>query len=129
MVQPFRLVRGGRIDRTKPIAMRFNGQAIEGYAGDTAASALLANGIHFVGRSFKYHRPRGIFSHGSEEPNALLSIDRGGGRVDSNNRASSLEAVHGLWVGSQNHWSSLAFDIAAINDVLSPMLAAGFYYK
>jgi sarcosine oxidase subunit alpha len=129
MAQPFRLAQGGRIDRTKPITMRFNGRVIEAYAGDTVASALLANGIHFVGRSFKYHRPRGIFSHGTEEPNALFSVDRGGDRVDPNNRASSIEAVDGLAIGSQNHWPSLAFDAGAINDVLSPLLVAGFYYK
>src|SRR4249919_2957223 len=109
--------------------MRFNGRVIAAYAGDTVASALLANGIHFVGRSFKYHRPRGVFSHGSEEPNALLSVDRGGDRVDPNNRASSIEAVDGLSISSQNHWPSLGFDVGAINDVLSPLLVAGFYYK
>jgi sarcosine oxidase subunit alpha len=125
----FRLAVGGRIDRSKSIAMRFNGKRIEAYAGDTVASALLANGIHFVGRSFKYHRPRGVFSHGTEEPNALLSVDRGGDRVDPNNRASSIEAVEGLCLGSQNHWPSLGFDMGAINDVLSPIFVAGFYYK
>ena len=129
MPQPYRLALGGRIDRTKPIAMWFNGRVVEAYAGDTVASALLANGIHLVGRSFKYHRPRGIFSHGAEEPNALFAVDRGGDRVDPNNRASSIEAVEGLSLGSQNHWPSLGFDVGAINDVLSPMLVAGFYYK
>jgi sarcosine oxidase subunit alpha len=109
--------------------MRFNDRVIEAYAGDTIASALLANGIHLVGRSFKYHRPRGIFSHGTEEPNALFSVDRGGDRVDPNNRASSVEAVDGLSIGSQNHWPSLGFDVGAINDALSPLLVAGFYYK
>src|SRR5256885_14310094 len=99
MAQPFRLAQGGRIDRTKPIAIRFNGRAVEAYAGDTVASALLANGIHFVGRSFKYHRPRGVFSHGSEEPNALLSVDRGGGRIDPNKRASRIRAGGGAWPG------------------------------
>ena len=94
--QPYRLARGGRIDRTRPIAMRFNGRRIAAHAGDTAASALLANGIHHVARSFKYHRPRGIFGHGSEEPNALLTIARGEGRVAPNSRATSIEAVDGL---------------------------------
>ena len=109
--------------------MRFNGRAIEAYAGDTVASALLANGIHLVGRSFKYHRPRGVFSHGAEEPNALFAVDRGGDRIDPNNRASSVEAVDALSVRSQNHWPSLGFDVGALGDVLSPLLVAGFYYK
>ena len=125
----FRRAQGGRIDRSRPIALNFNGRVIDACAGDTAASALLANGIHFIGRSFKYHRPRGVFSHGSDEPNALLSVDRGRGRVDPNNRATSLEAVDGLSLASQNHWPSLAFDAGAINDVLSPLFTAGFYYK
>src|SRR5947208_7258161 len=129
MARAFRLAQGGRIDRTKPIAIRFNGRAVEAYAGDTVASALLANGIHFVGRSFKFHRPRGIFSLGSEEPNALLSVDRGGGRVDPNNRAPIIEAVDGLSLRSQNHWPSLQFDLGAVGGGLSPLLVAGFYYK
>jgi sarcosine oxidase subunit alpha len=129
MAQPFRLAEGGRIDRGKPIAFGFNGKRIEAYAGDTVASALLANGIHFVGRSFKYHRPRGILSHGVEEANALFSVDRGGGRIDPNNRASGIEAVDGLSVRSQNHWPSLALDVGAVNNVLAPLFAAGFYYK
>jgi sarcosine oxidase subunit alpha len=129
MVQTYRRARGGRIDRARPIAMRFNGMSLEAFAGDTAASALLANGIHFVGRSFKFHRPRGIFSHGTEEPNALLSVDRGMDRIDPNNRASTIEAVDGLLLRSQNHWPSLRFDVGAVNDALSPIFAAGFYYK
>ena len=129
MAQRFRLAEGGRIDRAKPIALSFNGKPVEACAGDTVASALLADGIHFVGRSFKYHRPRGIFSHGAEEPNALFSIDRGGGRIDPNNRGTSVEAVDGLAIASQNHWPSLGFDAGAINDVLAPLLVAGFYYK
>ena len=129
MVQTYRLVRGGRIDRSKPIAMRFNGKELEAFAGDTVASALLANGIHFAARSFKFHRPRGVFSHGSEEPNALLSVDRGGGRIDPNNSASAIEAVDGLSLRSQNHWPSLQFDVGAVNGALSPLFVAGFYYK
>jgi sarcosine oxidase, subunit alpha len=109
--------------------MRFNGRVVEAYAGDTVASALLANGIHLVGRSFKYHRPRGLFSHGSEEPNALFSVDRGGGRIDPNNRGTSIEAVDGMGLASQNHWPTLGFDIGAVNALLSPVLVAGFYYK
>ncbi|WP_088348898.1 MULTISPECIES: sarcosine oxidase subunit alpha family protein [Rhodomicrobium] len=124
-----RLPRGGRIDRAKPVSISFNGQTLSGYAGDTVASLLLANGIHLVGRSFKYHRPRGILSHGSDEPNALLSIDRGPGKIDPNNRATVAEARGGLVTASQNHWPSLNFDVGAINDRLSPIFVAGFYYK
>jgi sarcosine oxidase subunit alpha len=109
--------------------MRFDGRPIEAYAGDTAASALLAGGIHHVARSFKYHRPRGILSHGSEEPNALLTVDRGGGRIEPNSRATCIEAVDGLALASQNHWPSLGFDLGAVNGLLSPLFAAGFYYK
>jgi sarcosine oxidase, subunit alpha len=129
MAQPFRLPARGRIDPSKPLSFSFNGKAIEGYAGDTVASALLANGIRLVGRSFKYHRPRGIISHGSDEPNALLSISRGVGRTDPNNRATVVEAVDGMMVGTQNHWPSLEHDFGAVNDLLSPVLVAGFYYK
>lgn len=129
MVQPYRLPEGGRIDRSMPIEIRFNGATLQGYRGDTLASILLANGIHFVARSFKYHRPRGIMSHGSEEPNALMQIDRGRGRADPNNRAPVVEAFTGLSAQSQNHWPSLDFDVGAINDVLSPIFVAGFYYK
>ncbi|MET0743510.1 MAG: sarcosine oxidase subunit alpha family protein, partial [Microvirga sp.] len=129
MTQDYRLPGGGRIDRKRPIAIRFNGRTVPGFEGDTVASALLANGIHFVARSFKYHRPRGILTHGSDEPNALLEIDRGRGRADPNNRATIAEAFNGLEVSSQNHWPSLENDIGAINDVLSPVLVAGFYYK
>ncbi len=129
MTQGYRLPSGGRIDRKRPIAIRFNGRTVPGFQGDTVASALLANGIHFVARSFKYHRPRGILTHGSDEPNALLEIDRGRGRADPNNRATIAEAFNGLEVSSQNHWPSLENDIGAVNDFLSPVLVAGFYYK
>lgn len=129
MAQPFRLPAGGRIDRTSPVRFSFNHQMIEGCRGDTVASALLASGIHLVGRSFKYHRPRGFLSHGSDEPNALLDISRGRGRIDPNNRATVVEAVEGLSAVTQNHWPSLQHDIGAINDWLSPLLVAGFYYK
>ncbi|MGP9821108.1 sarcosine oxidase subunit alpha family protein [Salinarimonas sp. NSM] len=127
--QPFRLADGGRVDRARPLTIRFDGATYEGYAGDTVASTLLANGVHLMGRSFKYHRPRGLLSVGTDEPNALLSVDRGPGRVDPNNRAGAVEAVDGLVTGSQNRWPSLAFDVGAVNDVLSPVFVAGFYYK
>jgi sarcosine oxidase, subunit alpha len=129
MTAAFRLGQGGRIDRSKPIVVRFNGREVPCFEGDTAASALLANGIHFVGRSFKYHRPRGILSHGSEEPNALLDVDRGGNRREPNNRATVVEAFDGLVLQSQNHWPSLSLDVGEINDRLSAIFVAGFYYK
>jgi sarcosine oxidase subunit alpha len=125
----YRLPAGGRVDRARPLSIRFNGRAFRGCAGDTVASLLLANGIHHVARSFKYHRPRGIVSHGSDEPSALLTVNRGPGRLDPNNRASVIEACDGLDVSSQNHWPSLSFDLAEINDLIAPLFAAGFYYK
>ncbi len=124
-----RLPQGGRIDRNKPIVMRFNGRPLPAFEGDTAASALLANGIHFVGRSFKYHRPRGLMSHGSDEPNALLDVDRGNHRREPNNRATVVEAFDGLSLKSQNHWPSLGLDVGEINNVLGSVFVAGFYYK
>lgn len=129
MSAPFRLPAGGRIDRARPITIRFNGRALDGFSGDSVASVLLAHGIHHVARSFKYHRPRGIMTAGSDEPSALLSVDRGPGRVDPNNRASVVEARDGLAVASQHHWPTLGFDVGAVNDVLSPIFPAGFYYK
>ncbi|MGI9425109.1 MAG: sarcosine oxidase subunit alpha family protein [Hyphomicrobiaceae bacterium] len=129
MSQPNRLASGGRINREAPIIMRFNGQEVPAYEGDTAASALLANGIHLVGRSFKYHRPRGILAAGSEEPNALLDVDRGRDRRDPNNRATMVEVFDGLAVRSQNHWPSLTVDVGEVNNLMSPLYSAGFYYK
>ena len=129
MSAPFRLPSGGRIDRSKPLTFTFNGQSIPAYRGDTLASALLASGKVLFGRSFKYHRPRGLLSHGSDEPNALFSVDRGPGRVDPNNRASVVDVTNGLTIETQNHWPSLDFDIGAVNDVLSPVFVSGFYYK
>ena len=125
----FRLPEGGRIDRRRPLAFTFNGERMSGFAGDTLASALLANGRVFVARSFKYHRPRGILAHGSEEPNALVTLRGAGGRTDPNTRATVVELREGLDAWSQNHWPSLAFDVGAINDMLAPLLSAGFYYK
>jgi len=127
--QPFRLSQGGLIDRGTPLSFTFNGERFTGYAGDTLASALLANGRVFVGRSFKYHRPRGVLAHGSEEPNALVTLMGAGARSDPNTRATVVELHEGLRATSQNHWPSLAFDVGAVNDVLSPLLPAGFYYK
>ena len=129
MPDAYRVARGGRIDRARPITMWFDGRAIEAFAGDTAASALIGNGIHFVARSFKYHRPRGIFSHSAEETSALLTVDRGTGRVDPNSRASAIEATDALRLTSQHHWPSLGFDLGGLNNLLSPLIPAGFYYK
>ena len=111
--QHFRLPRGGRIDRRTPLAFRFDGERLGGYAGDTLASALLANGRALVARSFKYHRPRGVLSHGSEEPNALVTLRGEGGRSDPNTRATVVELREGLSAVSQNRWPSLGFDLGA----------------
>src|SRR3954464_9383169 len=127
MTQPFRTPTGGRIDRRQPIRFSFDDRQYEGFAGDTLASALLANGVHLVGRSFEYHRPRGILSAGSEEPNALVTVDRGTGRVTPNLRATQLELYGGMRARSQNRFPSLRFDLGAISNSLSALLAAGFY--
>ncbi len=129
MTQPFRLPSGGRIDRARVLRFSFDGRAFEGHPGDSLASALLANGVHLVGRSFKYHRPRGIVSAGSEEPNALVTIDRGAGRMTPNLRATQIELYDGLVATSQNRWPSLEFDIGAIGQFASRLIPAGFYYK
>jgi sarcosine oxidase, subunit alpha len=124
-----RTARGGRVDRERLLNFTFDGQALSGLQGDTLASALLANGVHLVGRSFKYHRPRGILSAGAEEPNALLTVWRDAARYTPNLRATQVELYEGLRSESQNRWPSLAFDVGAINDVMSPFIPAGFYYK
>ena len=106
-MQAYRLSGGSCLERSKPLRFTFNGEALAGYAGDTLASALLANGRVLLGRSFKYHRPRGVLSHGSEEPNALVTLRAAGGRVDPNTRATMVELRDGLVAESQNHWPSL----------------------
>lgn len=126
--QTFRLARGGRIDRSKQINFTFNGRAYQGYAGDTLASALLANGVRLIGRSFKYHRPRGIVSAGPEEPNALVRIGSGG-RALPNLPATMVELYEGLEAASINCWPSVDFDCGAVNNLISRVLPAGFYYK
>jgi sarcosine oxidase, subunit alpha len=126
--QTDRLAQGGLVDRSKPLRFRFNGRDLQGYAGDTLASALLANGVHLVGRSFKYHRPRGIFSAGAEEPNALVQLETGA-RTEPNIRATQIELYDGLIASSQNCWPSVHTDIGAVNNMLSRLLPAGFYYK
>ncbi|MGE0801066.1 MAG: sarcosine oxidase subunit alpha family protein [Lautropia sp.] len=119
---------GGLIDRSKTLRFTFDGKPYQGHPGDTLASALLANGVRLVGRSFKYHRPRGIFSAGSEEPNALVEL-RSGARREPNTRATVAELFDGLEARSQNRWPSLAFDALAVNDLFADFLTAGFYYK
>jgi sarcosine oxidase, subunit alpha len=125
----FRTPEGGRIDRKELLPFAFDGRTYQGYRGDTLASALLANGVHLVGRSFKYHRPRGIFSAGAEEPNALVTVGRDTARITPNMRATQLELYRNLSAHSQNRWPSLEFDVGRINDVLSRFFPAGFYYK
>lgn len=119
---------GGLIDRSRPITFTFDGVAYQGYAGDTLASALLAGGVGLVGRSFKYHRPRGILAAGVEEPSALVGVGRGG-RFEPNTRATDLFLYDGLQADSQNRWPSLALDVGAVLGVFGRFLPAGFYYK
>ena len=127
MTQKNRLT-GGQIDRSRTLKFMFDGKTYQGHPGDTLASALLANNVRLMGRSFKYHRPRGPLSAGSEEPNAIVEL-RGGARKEPNTRATTAELYDGLIAHSQNRWPSLAFDAMAINDRFSNFLTAGFYYK
>ena len=126
--QPYRLATGGAIDRDRPLGFSFDGKPYQGYAGDTLASALLANGVRLVGRSFKYHRPRGISSAGPEEPNALV-VMRDGARAEPNIATTMAELYDGLVATSQNRWPSLAFDLWSLNSLLGPFIPVGFYYK
>jgi sarcosine oxidase subunit alpha len=126
--QPRRLATGGLIDRSSDLHFTFDGKTYAGHPGDTLASALLANGVVLTGRSFKYHRPRGILSAGSEEPNALVEL-RTGARREPNTRATVAELYDGLTATSQNRWPSLEFDVMSINSLFSPVFVAGFYYK
>ena len=119
---------GGQIDRTKTLDFKFDGKSYQGHAGDTLASALLANNVRLMGRSFKYHRPRGVLTAGSEEPNAIMEL-RDGARQEPNTRATTAELFDGLTAKSQNKIGSLRFDFMAINDRFSNFLTAGFYYK
>lgn len=123
-----RLPKGGLIDRSQQIPFSFDGETYLGFKGDTLASALIANDVRMVGRSFKYHRPRGILTAGSEEPNALMEIGTGD-QITPNVRATTQEIYRGLTARSQNRFPSLKFDLLAANDLLSPFLSAGFYYK
>ena len=128
MSQQTHRISGGLIDRSSTIGFTFNGKPMQGHPGDTLASALLANGQRLVGRGFKYHRPRGIFTAGSEEPNALVQL-RSGPHQEPNTRATVTELFDGLTATSQNHRGPLEFDFMAVTDLLSPFLSAGFYYK
>ncbi len=124
----YRLSAGGLVDRATSLNFTFDGQSMKGLAGDTLASALLANDQMLVGRSFKYHRPRGIVTAGASEPNALMTIGSGA-RTDPNTKATVAELYAGLEARSQNSWPSLKYDVGALNGLLSPFLSAGFYYK
>ena len=124
-----RLSAGGRIARDRKIRFSFDGRSYEGLEGDTLASALLANGVHLVGRSFKYHRPRGIMTAGPEEPSALVTVRRDEARSTPNLRATQVELYDGLVAVSQNRWPSLRFDLGRLTELFSPLLSAGFYYK
>ncbi|RYH00186.1 MAG: sarcosine oxidase subunit alpha, partial [Alphaproteobacteria bacterium] len=124
-----RIAGKGRLTPAKTARMTFDGTQLNALEGDSVASALLANGIHLAGRSFKYHRARGILTAGPEEPNALFDISRDAGRSTPNVRGPMQEVYDGITVKSQNRWPSLAFDVGAVNNLFSPFFAAGFYYK
>jgi heterotetrameric sarcosine oxidase alpha subunit len=126
--EPFRLPHGGHINRAQRVAFSLDGRSMSGFQGDTLASALLANGIRLVGRSFKYHRPRGFLSAGVEEPNGLFTLGEGG-RTDPNVAGTVTELVEGLNARCQNAWPSVRFDLMSINSLAAPLLSAGFYYK
>ncbi len=128
MNQPNRLPSSGRIDRDAPLSFSFDGRTVQGYAGDTVASALLANGISLIGRSIKLHRPRGIVAAGAEDPNALVQIGRGAETVPDL-RATQVELYEGMDVRSVNCWPSVKFDVAALTGLFAPLMPAGFYYK
>ena len=129
MSQTYRLNNAGYINRDKKISFKFNGKKYFGYKGDTLASALLANGVHLVGRSFKYHRPRGFVGAGVDEPNAKVQLYYKGANTEPNANATEVELVEGLIARSQNCWPSVSFDFGAINNLLNKFFPAGFYYK
>ena len=129
MSNSHRLSSGGAlIDRSAPVSFRLNGKTLQGYRGDTLASALLANGTRFVGRSFKYHRPRGFIASGVEEPNGLFGVGEGGA-FEPNQRGTMVELYDGLTATTQNHFPTLEFDLGSVNAQLSRFFPAGFYYK
>ena len=128
MTGPRRLPTGGQIDRSRALSFRFDGRRYKGHPGDTLASALLANGVRLVGRSFKYHRPRGVMAAGAEEPNALVLLEPGN-FAEPNLRATEIELYDGLVAESVNRWPSLRFDLGAATGLASGLFVAGFYYK
>jgi len=128
-VADYRIQSYGRQNHARPLSFSFDGTTYSAFEGDTLASGLLANGVHLMGRSFKYHRPRGVVGAGSEEPNALVTFDRGEGRITSNVRATTLELFDGLVARSQNSWPNLKTDIGAFNNIFSMFFPAGFYNK
>ena len=128
MSQEFRITSGGLIDRSKEISFIFNGKKYNGYKGDTLASALLANGVHLIGRSFKYHRPRGIIAAGVEDANGKVQLYKGN-ITEPNVNVTEVELVEGLRIESQNCWPSVNFDVGGINNFLNRFFPAGFYYK
>jgi len=123
-----RLSIGGHIDRSSPLNFQFNGKSLKGFAGDTLASALLANDVKLINRSIKYHRPRGIIGIGPEEPNAILQLESGA-RTLPNCRATQVELYEGLTARSINGWPTLSFDFLALNGAFAAFLPSGFYYK
>ena len=129
MSESLRVKSSEYIDETTRVSFKFNGKTYYGFKGDTLASALIANDVHLVGRSFKYHRPRGIMSAGSEEPNAIVQVGNDSALTEPNVRATEIEIHEGLEANSQNCWPSVNFDIGGINNLLSPFIPAGFYYK
>ena len=129
MSESLRVKSSEYIDETTRVSFKFNGKTYFGFKGDTLASALIANDVHLVGRSFKYHRPRGIMSAGSEEPNAIVQVGNDSALTEPNVRATEIEIHEGLEANSQNCWPSVNFDIGGINNLLSPFIPAGFYYK
>ena len=129
MIKNLRVKSSKLVDETYKVSFKFNGKEYFGFKGDTLASALLANDVHLVGRSFKYHRPRGIMTAGSEEPSAIIQLHDNTSRTEPNVRATEVEIYEGLVASSQNCWPSVNFDIGGINNFFSPLLPAGFYYK
>ena len=129
MTGSFRTATGGVVKRDKTISFTFDGERYQGLEGDTLASALLANGVVLLGRSFKYHRPRGVIGAGTEEPNALVTVSRDKARTVSNLRATEVELYDGLVAESQNRWPNLSLDLMAVNRLIAPFIPAGFYYK
>ncbi|HAL76354.1 MAG TPA: sarcosine oxidase subunit alpha, partial [Rhodobacteraceae bacterium] len=123
-----RLATGGRIDRSKPVKFTWDGQELHGFQGDTLASALMANGHRVLGRSFKYHRPRGVMSAGVEESGAIVTLGSGS-RAEPNAKATLQELYPGLEAYGQNAWPNVRYDLGAVSGLFSRFFAAGFYYK